>query len=112
MQVRKFVENNSPSQNIFNLHCGIQRGKIIKFEELWEFWDNWDKLAASESGAQMKVIDAKKKYIKKSRGTIPLKRCVADLNRFDSDSDLTFHFDADPDHDPTVCHTSSYKINF
>ncbi len=64
MQVRKFVENNSPSQNFFNLHCGIQQWKIIKFEELWEFWDNWDKLAASESGAQMKVIDAKKSISK------------------------------------------------
>ncbi len=64
MSVRKFVENNSPSLNFFNLRCGIQRGKIIKFEELWEFWDNWDKLAASESGAQMKVIDAKKSISK------------------------------------------------
>ncbi len=60
MPVRKFVENNSPSQNCFNLRCGIQRRKILKFEELWEFWHDWDKLAASESGAQMKVIDAKK----------------------------------------------------
>jgi hypothetical protein len=64
MPVRKFVENNSPSQNFFYKRCGIQRGKILKFEELWEFWDNWDKLTASESGAQMKVIDAKKVYQK------------------------------------------------
>ncbi len=80
MPVRKFVENNSPSQNIFNLRCGIQRGKILKFEELWEFWDNWDKLAASDSGTQMKVIDAKN-YIKKSRGTISLtlQRSVIEL---------------------------------
>jgi hypothetical protein len=28
MPVRKFVENNSPSQNFFYLRCGIQRGKI------------------------------------------------------------------------------------
>jgi hypothetical protein len=64
MPVRKFVENNSPSQNFFYRRSGIQRGKILKFEELLEFWDNWDKLAASESGAQMKVIDAKKVYKK------------------------------------------------
>ncbi len=64
MPVRKLVENNSPSQNLFNLRCGIQRGKILKFKELWEFWENWNKLAASESGAQMKVIDAKKSISK------------------------------------------------
>ncbi len=64
MPVRKFVENNSPSQNFLNLRSGIQRGKNLKFEERWEFWDNWDELAASESGAQMKVIDAKKSISK------------------------------------------------
>jgi hypothetical protein len=73
MPFRKFVENNFPSQNFFNLRCGIQRGKILKFEELWEFWDSWDKLAASESGAQDEGDWCKKKYIKKSRGTIPLR---------------------------------------
>jgi hypothetical protein len=33
---------------------------MIKFKELREFLDNWEKFAASKSGAQMKLIDAKK----------------------------------------------------
>jgi hypothetical protein len=64
MPVRKIVKTILPHKIFFNLRCGIQRGIIIKFKELREFWDNWEKFAASESGAQMKLIDAKKVYQK------------------------------------------------
>ncbi len=66
MPVRKFVEIHSTSQNFLNLRCGIQWGKILKFEQLWEFWDNWEKLVASELVAQKKLIDAKIIYQKVS----------------------------------------------
>ncbi len=58
MPVRKIVKTILP------LRCGIQRGIILKFKELREFWDNWEKFAASGSVAQLKLIDAKKVYQK------------------------------------------------
>ncbi len=64
MPVRKFIKTILPHKIFLNLRCGIQRGKVLKFKELWEFWDNWEKLAASESGAEMKLIDAKKSVSK------------------------------------------------
>ncbi len=78
MPVRKICLNHSNSQNFFNLRCGIQRGKILKFKELWECWDNWEKLTASESGAQIKLIDAKKVYQKIS-WDYPFNSFVGDL---------------------------------
>ncbi len=62
MPFRIFVENHPISQKMY-LYFRIQRGKILKFEQLWEFWDIEKSLQPSESGAHMELIDAEKVYM-------------------------------------------------